>query len=71
LSDANPKNWPSHEMQAMMTSHLDLTLEEAVARLNGDWSGDVAAYDKVHDEILHMADMLTNGILAQFPNKFK
>jgi len=39
--------------------------------LNGDWSGDVAAYDKVHDEILHMAGMLTEGIVAQFPKNFK
>jgi hypothetical protein len=39
--------------------------------LNGDWAGDVVAYDKVHDEILHMADMLTKGILAQFPKKFR
>jgi len=31
----------------------------------------VAAYDKVHNEILDMASMLTSGILAQFPNKFK
>jgi hypothetical protein len=71
LNSANPKHWPLVDMQAMMRSHLDLTLDEAVARLNGDWAGDVAAYDKVHDEILHMADMLTEGILAQFPSKFK
>jgi hypothetical protein len=71
LSTANPKNWPLNDTQAMMRTHLDLTLEEAVARLNGDWSGDIAAYDKVHDEILHMADMLTKGVISQFPSKFK
>ena len=71
LNAANPDNWPLADMQFMMKSHLDLTLEEAVARLNADWAGDVAAYDKVHDEILHMADMLTEGIVAQFPKEFK
>jgi len=71
LNSANPDNWPLADMQSMMNSHLDLTLEEATARLNGDWAGDVVAYDKVHDEILHMASMLTEGIVAQFPDEFK
>jgi hypothetical protein len=70
LHSANPDHWPLAEMQAMMKSHLDLTLEEATARLNEDWAGDVAAYDKVHDEILHMADMLSDGIIQQFPKEF-
>jgi hypothetical protein len=71
LHSANPKHWSLAEMQSMMSSHLDLTLEEATARLNADWSGDVAAYDKVHDEILEMSHMLTEGIVAQFPKNFK
>ena len=70
LNSANPDNWPLDDMQSMMKSHLDLTLEEATARLNADWPGDVAAYDKVHNEILQMADMLTDGIIKQFPKKF-
>ena len=71
LSNANPKHWRLAEMQSMMNMHLDLTLEEASARLNGDWTGDVVAYDKVHDEILQMSHMLTEGIVAQFRSKFK
>ena len=70
LSSANPDNWPLSEMQTMMKDHLDLTLEEATARLNEDWTGDVAAYDKVHTEILHMADMISDGIIKQFPKEF-
>ncbi|HSB65209.1 MAG TPA: hypothetical protein VLD65_01445, partial [Anaerolineales bacterium] len=56
LNGANPKNWALSDMQDMMKMHLDLTLQEATARLKGDWSGDIAAYDKVHTEILGMAD---------------
>jgi hypothetical protein len=70
LNAANPKNWPLADMKAMMKSHLDLTLQEAVDRLHGDYTADIADYDKVHVEILSMADMLSSGIIAQFPQKF-
>ena len=59
------------DMDAMMEDHLDRTTEEVVARLKSDWTGDVAAYDKVHAQALQMADMLSNGIIANFPAKFR
>ena len=71
LSGANPENWPLDEMKAMMRTHLDLTLKEAAARLNGDFAADIVAYDEVHVEILQMADMLSSGIINQFPKMFK
>src|ERR1051326_1265043 len=70
LSKANP-NWKLDDMKHMMHDHLNLTTAEATARLKKDYAADVKAYDKVHDEILMMADMLTDGILQQFPAKFK
>jgi hypothetical protein len=70
LSKANPHNWPRGMMNAMMKDHLALTTKEAVARLNGNWRADVAAYDQVHAEILHMSEMLSTGIINQFPNRF-
>ena len=69
LSKANPKNWPQAEMRTMMHDHLNLTTNEVVARLHGDWAADVRAYDAVHEQILKMADMLAMGIANQFPNK--
>ena len=70
LSGANPEYWPASEMKKMMRDHLDLTTAEVVARIQKNWSADVAAYDKVHDAILMMADMLSEGIIRQHPDKF-
>jgi hypothetical protein len=71
LSKANPRHWPRREMRSMMRDHLDLTLTEAVAHLERDHRADIRAYDRVHRQILTMADMLSDGIAAQFPNRFR
>jgi hypothetical protein len=71
LSGANPANWPSAAMKEMMRDHLSVATTEVQARLKGDWTADIAAYEKVHEEILHMTDMLSDGIIKQFPDKFK
>lgn len=71
LNAANPEHWPRDEMTAMMREHLALTTQEAVARLNGDFAADIAAYDAIHDQILEMADMLSAGVVAQFPEHFR
>jgi len=70
LHGANPDNWPLEDARSMLRDHLDLTTAEVVAHLGQDWAADVAAYDRVHEQILHMADMLSAGIVAQFPDRF-
>jgi len=70
LSGANAKAWPLEDAKAMMKEHLDLTTAEVVAHLKGEWEKDVASYDKVHEAILKMADMLSSGIISQFPKRF-
>lgn len=70
LAGANPA-WPRAEMRRMMRRHLKLTTDEAVARLTGDFRADVRAYDRVHVQILGMADMLSDGIVRQFPERFR
>jgi hypothetical protein len=70
LHDANPKNWPLADLRGMMKTHLDLTLEEVSDQLGGNYDASVADYDAVETEILEMADTLSSGIIAQFPNKF-
>jgi hypothetical protein len=70
LAAANPEFWPFEMMQAHMYDHLTLTAEEAVARIQGRYADDIAAYDQIHTQILSMADMLADGIVGHFPSRF-
>ncbi|MGH3064129.1 MAG: hypothetical protein ACRDMK_07295 [Gaiellaceae bacterium] len=70
LNSANPR-WKLDETRSMLLEHLQLTTSEVVARLQSDWTADVAAYDEIHRQALHMADMLSTGIVAQFPKRFR
>lgn len=70
LNKANPQAFPLAAMKAQMKMHLDLTLAEAVARLQGKFPQDIQDYDNVHHHILMLADALTDGIVTQFPEQF-
>jgi len=71
LNKANPHNWGLKPAKAMMRMHLDETLKEAVDRLHGRFAADIRDYDSVHHHILKMADMLSSGIIKQFPARFR
>ena len=71
LSHANPHNWPQKKMRRMMKRHLDQTLSEATHRLGGDYAADIRDYEEIHHHILEMADMLSAGIIKQFPRRFR
>jgi hypothetical protein len=70
LSRANP-HWKLGPMRSMLRDHLRLTTREVVARLQRNWTADVDAYDEIHRQALHMADMLSTGIVGQFPKRFR
>jgi hypothetical protein len=54
-----------------MKVHLDETLAEAQDRLAGRFAADIRDYEAVHRHILAMADMLSDGIMRQFPGRFR
>jgi hypothetical protein len=70
LSAANPRFWPNDMMRADMKTHLDQTLTEAAHELAGDYAASVADYEEVHNHILAMADVLSSGLIGQFPSHF-
>ncbi|MDI4647806.1 glycosyltransferase [Cohnella hashimotonis] len=69
LSGANP-NWSFKTLQDMLYTHLQLITEIVLDCLKGDWKGDIAATDKNEIHMIHLADILTEGIVKQFPDKF-
>ena len=71
LSGANPNHWPRDAVLSMMNEHLALTTQEAVARLQKNWTNDVTTFDKIFDQAMMMADTLTDGIVKQFPDRFR
>jgi hypothetical protein len=70
LSRANGKAWPLSDMKMGMKMHLDLTLREAMDRLQGRYAQDIRDYDEIHEHILGLADLLSQGIITQFPDRF-
>jgi hypothetical protein len=70
LAAANPRYWPDATMRSMMKTHLDQTLTEAADELGGHYADSVAVYEDIHQHMLDMADLLSDGIIRTFPAQF-
>lgn len=70
LSSANP-NYSYETLKDMLYKHLQFLTEQVVARINKDWNADIKAYDEGEDHMIMFADVITDGIINQFPQKFK
>ena len=71
LHAANPDAWSRKAMRKMMKTHLDQTLAEAQHRLGHRYAKEIRVYDQIHRHILVMADALSEGIIDQFPSRFR
>lgn len=70
LSTANP-NWSQKDLQDLLYMHLQLVTDQVTTRVMKDWKADILAFDKGENHIIKLADTLTEGIIKQFPEKFK
>lgn len=69
LSDINPY-WSAQEWQKMLYDHLAMTKSEAVYSLTQKYADSIKEFDNVEKQALVMADMMTQGIVKQFPEYF-
>ena len=70
LNKANPRGFALQPLQGALRMHIDLLMKEATAHLKKDWSGSVAALDESMRQATQMADVLSEGIMKQFPSRF-
>lgn len=70
LGGLNPL-WKRKAFEETMQMHMTLTLDSVECRLKKDWDGDIKAFDKGHEHLLKLADILTEGIVRQNGEKLK
>lgn len=70
LNKANPRGFQRAALSGGLQMHIDLLLKEVTAHLKKDWAGSIAAYDESQRQASQMADMLSEGIMKQFPSRF-
>lgn len=70
LASINP-NWSEDEWQKKLESHLEMTKMEATDMLSQNYEDSISTFDDIEQEALEMADLMTRGIVAQFPQYFR
>jgi hypothetical protein len=69
LASINPY-WSQEEWRKMLHEHLRLVKSEAVSMLTKNYAAGITVYDELENQALEMADVMTLGILNQFPERF-
>ena len=78
LSFVNRFNWPKQAIVDILNEYQNNVFAQATARLNKDWTGDLAAYDKANQTLItgqpngavSLADLLSKGVVVQYQSKF-
>ncbi len=70
LSSANPDAWPKSATEPMMKEHIDQTVAYSVDLLKGNYAQSIIDFDKANDHMVMMSHALSDGIIAQYPQKF-
>jgi hypothetical protein len=71
LHAANPRFLSRTAARKMMKIHLEQVIEQAVDELTGNYAAGASAFAPYMRHILDMADMISGGIIRQFPARFR
>jgi hypothetical protein len=70
LADANP-HWKKADTEQMMRDHITQTVAYATDLLTGDYTKAITDYGIAEQHMYDMADMLSAGLIKQFPKSFR
>jgi hypothetical protein len=70
LATLNPR-WDRVQLEASLQRYLELTMAQIAQRSIRNWDTELAAYERVRAHTFRFADTLSNGIIAQQPEKFR
>ena len=70
LAAANPKNWTAKETQGALEMHITHTIAYSVSILKGDYTQSFGGFEEALHHMVHLADILTEGIAKQFSDRF-
>ncbi len=70
LHAANPHFLSRTDARRMMRVHLQQVIEQAVDEVTGNYAASANAFGPYIRHILDMADMISGGIIRQFPSRF-
>jgi len=62
--------WSKRDLRTMMETHITQTTAYAAEVLAGDIESAITTFDEAHAHMEHMADTLSAGLIAQFPERF-
>ena len=71
LHAADPRFLSRSAARRMMNIHLTQVIQQGVDELTGNYLADARAFTPYIRHILDMADMISSGIISQFPARFR
>lgn len=70
LATLNPQ-WNRAALARSLETYLDLTMAQVAGRSMRNFEVELAAYERVQAHTTRFADTLSNGIIKQYPGKFR
>lgn len=65
LGGINPY-WNQKRWKELLYDHLEMTEQEAVTMITGEYEKNVNMFDEMEAQVLQMADYMSDGIIKQF-----